>query len=76
MSKRCGGRSENQTTNAPADNAAVMEEIKQNLPMEMTVNGVYGLSQSVTNLTQREGQDAFGELHRPKSHVSVYEEVS
>ena len=76
MRKRCGSGSENQATNATTDKAAVMAEIKENLPMEMTVNNVYGLSQSVNNLTQREGQDAFGELHRPKSHVSVYEEVS
>lgn len=79
MKKRCGGGGSfgaGQTTNEAVDKAAVMAEIKENLPMDMTVNHVYGLSQSVTNLPQRESHDTFGELYKPKSHVSVYEDVS
>lgn len=56
--------------------AAVMAEMKQNLPIEMRVNDLYGLSHSVTNLNQG-ADDRFGSNMRKEiSHISVYEDVS
>ena len=74
MKKRCSSNKVETDTN-DTNKAAVMEEMKHNLPIEMRVNSLYGLSQSVTNLSQREN-DVFGsELHRQRSQISVYEDV-
>lgn len=50
----------------------VMADLKQNLPMDMIVNSVYGLSQSVP--MRGEGEE-FG-LRGGRSQVSVYEDVN
>lgn len=71
MKKRCDKRRTADTTKS-----AVMSEIKKNLPIEMRVNDLYGLSQSVTNLPQRDDDDGFESgLYRQKSQISVYEDV-
>lgn len=52
-----------------------MADLKKNLPIEMNVNDVYGLSQSVANVTPRVENDEFG-LRPGRSQVSVYEDVN
>ena len=75
MKKRCCSN-KIETDASDMNKAAVMAEMTHNLPIEMRVNDLYGLSQSVTNLSQREN-DVFGsELQRQRSQISVYEDVS
>ena len=71
MKKRCDSRGNDKE----ARKAKVMADLKKNLPIEMSVNDVYGLSQSVANLNLRGEDDGFG-LRGARSQVSVYEDVN
>ena len=73
--KRCSQR-DSQNKSEQENKAAVMAEIKHNLPIEMRENALYGLSHSVTNIPQGV-DDGFGtDLFRHRSQISVYEDVS
>ena len=73
MKKRCSVTDSEDTT---PNKAVMMAEIKKNLPIEMRVNDLYGLSHSMTNISQR-GSDVFdSEMRRQKSQISVYEDVN
>ena len=57
--------------------AEVMADLKKNLPIEMNVNDLYGLSQSVTNISNRGEDDGFGpRSFNHRSQISVYEDVN
>jgi hypothetical protein len=72
IKKRCDSRVDGKE----ARKTEVMADLKKNLPIEMNVNDVYGLSQSVANVNLRgEGDDGFG-LRGGRSQVSVYEDVN
>ena len=71
MKKRCSSREDGKETRK----TEVMADLKKNLPIEMNVNDVYGLSQSVANVTLRTEGDEFG-LRPGRSQVSVYEDVN
>lgn len=75
MKKRCCSNKVD-TDVRDTNKAAVIEEIKHNLPIEMRVNDLYALSQSVTNLSQRENNMFGSELQKQRSQISVYEDVS
>ena len=80
MRKRCtesdSRKKPEDINNRGGNKAAVMAEIKHNLPIEMRVNDLYGLSHSTTNIPQGV-DDGFGtDLYRHRSQISVYEDVS
>lgn len=71
MKKRC----DNKVNDKEARKTEVMADLKRNLPIEMNMNDVYGLSQSVANVSLRGEDDGFG-LRGGRSQVSVYEDVN
>ena len=71
MKKRCDSRGDDKEVRK----TEVMADLKKNLPIEMNVNDVYGLSQSVANVNLRGDDDGFG-LRGARSQVSVYEDVN
>ncbi len=72
LKKRCDSRMDVKE----ARKTEVMADLKKNLPIEMNVNDVYGLSHSVANVSLRgEGDGGFG-LRGGRSQVSVYEDVN
>lgn len=70
MKKRCDSR----VNDKEARKTEVIADLKKNLPIEMNVNDVYGLSQSVANVNLRGDDDGFG-LRGGRSQISVYEDV-
>ena len=70
MKKRCDSR----VNDKEARKTEVIADLKKNLPIEMNVNDVYGLSQSVANVHLRGDDDGFG-LRGGRSQISVYEDV-
>ena len=75
MKKRCDRRGSDEE----GSKAEVMADLKKNLPIEMNVNDLYGLSQSVTNISQRGlgEDDGFGSRgYNHRSQISVYEDVN
>lgn len=71
MKKRCDSK----VNDKEARKTEVMADLKRNLPIEMNMNDVYGLSQSVANVSLRGEDDGFG-LRGGRSQVSVYEDVN
>lgn len=71
MKKRCDSKEDDKE----ARKTQVMADLKRNLPIEMSVNDVYGLSHSVANVNLRGEDEGFG-LRGGRSQISVYEDVN